>query len=200
MRSAAKPKSAAARSGNAIRTRIDVTSAFHVKIGMRNIVMPGARIVMIVVTKLTAPRIVPKPVSASPSTHRSPPTPGENVSLDNGVYAVHPKEAEPCGVRNPATAISEPKRNSQNENAFSRGNATSGAPICNGMTMFAKPANSGVANSSIMIVPCIVNIWLYCSRVCRISMPGWNSSARMMSASTPPSRRRRTTWPGRGTR
>ncbi len=31
---------------------------FQVKIGIRNIVMPGARRVMIVVMKLTAPRIV----------------------------------------------------------------------------------------------------------------------------------------------
>ena len=43
---------------------------------------------------------------------------------------------------------------------FSRGNATSGAPICNGMTTLAKPMNSGVANSSNMIVPCMVNSWL----------------------------------------
>ena len=44
---------------------------------------------------------------------------------------------------------------------FSRGNATSGAPICSGMITLAKPTNSGVAKSSSMIVPCIVNSWLY---------------------------------------
>jgi hypothetical protein len=43
-----------------------VTSMFQVKIGIRNIVMPGARIVMMVVMKLTAPRIVPK--TAQPQT------------------------------------------------------------------------------------------------------------------------------------
>ena len=41
-----------------------------------------------------------------------------------------------------------------------RGNATSGAPICSGMMQLAKPTNSGVANSSSMIVPCIVKSWL----------------------------------------
>ena len=46
---------------------------------------------------------------------------------------------------------------------FSRGNATSGAPICSGMIEFANPANSGVANRNSMIVPCIVKSWLYCS-------------------------------------
>lgn len=41
------------------------------------------------------------------------------------------------------------------------GKATSGEPICSGMTAFANPANIGVANNSIMMVPCTVNSWLY---------------------------------------
>ncbi len=65
-------------------TRIEVTSAFQVKIGMRNIVIPGARIVMIVVMKFTAPRMVPKPDRPRPRTQRLPPTPGENVVLFSG--------------------------------------------------------------------------------------------------------------------
>ena len=71
---------------------------------------------------------------------------------------------------------------------FSRGNATSGAPICSGMIAFANPANSGVANSSSMIVPCIVKNWLYVSRD-RYCRPGNASSARIPSARTPPSRK-----------
>ena len=67
-----------------------------------------------------------------------------------------------------------------------RGNATSGAPICSGMMTFANPANSGVANSSSMIVPCIVNSWLYCSADCTTWMPGSKSSARISSARMPP--------------
>ena len=58
---------------------------FQVKIGIRNIVMPGARMQMIVVMKLTAPRIVPRPDSARPTIHRSPPMPGEVIALDSGV-------------------------------------------------------------------------------------------------------------------
>ncbi len=76
-------------------TRIDVTSAVQTKIGMRNMVMPGARIVMIVVMKFTAPRMVPNPLSARPNTQRLPPMPGVNVVSDSGAYAVHPKEAAP---------------------------------------------------------------------------------------------------------
>ena len=65
-------------------TRIEVTRVFQVKIGMRNMVMPGARMVKIVVMKLTPPMMVPKPLSAKPKTHRSPPSPGENVVLESG--------------------------------------------------------------------------------------------------------------------
>ena len=68
---------------------------------------------------------------------------------------------------------------------MSRGKATSGAPICSGSTRFAKANTSGVAKNSSMIVPCIVNSWLYCSGD-RNCMPGRASSARMISASTPP--------------
>ena len=91
-------------------TRIDVTRVFQVKIGMRNIVMPGARMVRIVVMKLTPPMIVPKPLNASPNTHKSPPIPGENVVFDSGAYANQPKDAAPCGVKNPETATNEPKK------------------------------------------------------------------------------------------
>ncbi len=59
-------------------------SVFQTKIGIRNIVMPGARIPMMVVMKLTAPRIVPKPDSASPMIHRSAPRPGVRSKLLSG--------------------------------------------------------------------------------------------------------------------
>ena len=80
--------------------------------------------------------------------------------------------------------VRPPKKNSQNPNMFRRGNATSGAPICSGMIALPKPTNNGVANRNSMIVPCIVNSWLYCSRLTNC-MPGDTSSARMISAMTP---------------
>ncbi len=83
-RSASSTSSAAASTGNAIRIRIDVNSVFQTKIGIRNIVMPGARIPMMVVMKLTAPRIVPKPDSARPMIHRSAPSPGVRSALLSG--------------------------------------------------------------------------------------------------------------------
>ena len=70
-----------------------------------------------------------------------------------------------------------------------RGNATSGAPIWIGISALANPANSGVANSNSMIVPCIVNSWLYCSGFSTTCRPGVTSSARISSASSPPKRK-----------
>ena len=46
---------------------------------------------------------------------------------------------------------------------MSRGNDTSGAPIWIGTTKLANANTIGVAKNSSMIVPCIVNSWLYCS-------------------------------------
>ena len=77
LRSASSASSAAASTGKAIRTSTLVSRMFQVKIGIRNIVMPGARMQMIVVMKLTPPRMVPNPLSARPMIHRSAPTPGE---------------------------------------------------------------------------------------------------------------------------
>src|SRR5690242_259360 len=78
-----------------------------------------------------------------------------------------------------------PNRYSQYENAFNRGNATSGEPICSGSTKFANPNRIGVAYSSSMIVPCMVNSWLYCS-VDRNCWPGTASSVRISIAIAPP--------------
>ena len=91
-------------------TRTLVMRMFQVKIGIRNIVMPGARMQTIVVMKLTAPRIVPKPPSARPKMTRSPPSPGSYVELDSGVYMNQPKAAGPFGVRKLAEAMRPPNR------------------------------------------------------------------------------------------
>ena len=83
-RSTSSTSSAAARTGKASSTMMEVSSAFQVKIGIRNIVMPGARMQKIVVMKLTAPRMVPNPDSTRPMIHRSAPMPGEYTALVSG--------------------------------------------------------------------------------------------------------------------
>ena len=87
-----------------------VTSTFQVKIGIRNMVMPGARMQMIVVTKLTPPRMVPSPDSTRPMIHRSAPTPGEYTALVSGEYAYQPNDGAPPGVRKLDSRISPPNR------------------------------------------------------------------------------------------
>src|SRR3954451_22270072 len=107
-----------------------VTRLVQTNRGIRNIVMPGARSVTIVAAKLTAPRIVPRPDTARPAIHRFAPAPGEFTASDSGASAYQPKSAAAAGGRKPDTARVLRKRNSQKEKAFSRGNATSGEPIC----------------------------------------------------------------------
>ena len=45
----------------------------------------------------------------------------------------------------------------QNESAFRRGNAMSGAPIISGITKFAMPANTGMMNRKIISEACTEN-------------------------------------------
>ena len=112
-RSDAKPSNAAVSTGNATRTSTEVTRIAQVKIGTRHIVMPGARMQITVVIMLTPPRMVPRPDTARPMIHRSPPTPGEFTDTDSGAYAVQPNAAAPLGVKNPAFAMIAPKKYSQ---------------------------------------------------------------------------------------
>ena len=78
----------------------------------------------------------------------------------------------------------------QNESAFRRGNAMSGAPIISGRTKFASPAKTGITNRKISSVAWIENTPLYCSGV-RNCMPGLASWARISIASRPPTSRKK---------
>ena len=110
LRSISSTSSAAASTGNASSTSKLVSRMFQVKIGMRNMVMPGARMQMIVVTKLTPPRIVPSPDRVSPMIHMSPPIPGEYTELVSGEYAYQPNAAAPPGVRKLISRMRPPNR------------------------------------------------------------------------------------------
>ncbi len=59
-----------------------------------------------------------------------------------------------------------------------RGNAMSGAPICNGIIQFARPTKAGITPPKIITSACTVVIWLKNSGLtnCR---PGCMSSARI---------------------
>ena len=63
--------------GKASSARIEVNSTFQVKMGIRNIVMPGARRQTMVLTKLTDVSVVLRPETTRPIAHRLPPAPAE---------------------------------------------------------------------------------------------------------------------------
>ncbi len=57
---------------------------------------------------------------------------------------------EPPGARNEQIIMMPAIGSIQNDSAFSRGNAMSGAPIISGSTKFASPANTGMMNRKII--------------------------------------------------
>jgi hypothetical protein len=83
--------------GVASSTSSWVTSTVQVKMGIRNIVMPGARMLKMVVRKLTEPRIDEAPTSSRATIHRSTPRllPWAPIPSDSGAYWVQPASAGP---------------------------------------------------------------------------------------------------------
>jgi hypothetical protein len=71
-----------------------------------------------------------------------------------------------------------------------RGNATSRAPIWSGIRKLKNIADSGITPRKIMVVPCIVNSWLYISGLTK-PCSGFASCQRISSASRPPIRKKR---------
>ena len=78
-----------------------------------------------------------------------------------------------------------PNRNSQYESAFSRGNATSRAPIISGTRKFPNPARIGTTTRKTIVTPWMVITSLYDSCVRKLSF-GCASCVRISSARMPP--------------
>src|SRR5438046_7630449 len=86
-----------AMNGVAITTSSEVVKFAQTSSGMRQNVMPGARIVMIVTRKLSAVMIEDVPANCTPSVKNCCP---KGAWVDNGAYAVHPVlKAPPSGTR-----------------------------------------------------------------------------------------------------
>src|SRR6266516_259947 len=86
--------------------------------------------------------------------------------------------------------VSPPIANSQYENAFTRGNAMSAAPIWSGTMKFAKPIVTGITNRKIIVMAWMVNSWLYRWKLNRW-LVGLYSWVRIISASRPPTRKKK---------
>src|SRR5215213_6210926 len=121
----------AATNGVAITTSSDVEKFAHTSSGMRQKLMPGARIVMMVTRKLSAVAIEDAPANCTPIVKKSCPI---GTEVDSGAYAVQPVANEPPGAKNDAVIIVPATGSIQYERALSRGNAMSGAPIISGRT------------------------------------------------------------------
>ena len=123
-----------------------MTRMFQVKIGIRNIVMPGRAHADHRGDHVDAPRMVPRPATARPMIHRSPPAPGR-VDRVGQRRVGGPAEVGGAARGEEAGERDQSRRTgtASSENAFSRGNATSGAPICSGSTRLANPNTIGVA-------------------------------------------------------
>src|SRR5919199_6340367 len=112
-----------AMNGVAITTSSEVVKLAHTSSGMRQNVIPGARIVMIVTRKLSAVAIDEAPANCTATLKNVCPS---GMWSDSGGYAVQPVENEPPGARKLATIITPAVGSSQYDSAFSRGNAMSG--------------------------------------------------------------------------
>src|SRR4051794_22873839 len=109
-----------AMNGVAITTSSEVVKLAHTSSGMRQKVMPGARIVMIVTRKFRAVAIDEAPANCTASEKKVWPS---GVSVDSGAYAVQPVAKEPPGAKNDASIMIPASGSSQYDSAFSRGNA-----------------------------------------------------------------------------
>ena len=144
----------------------------HVKTGSLIMVIPGARMLIMVVMKLkdasndATPRICRAKIQKSGPI--SPITSAKRVSV-RGAYPNHPIAGDPPVKNQLRLRISPPAIKHQRLNVFMRGKATSRAPICKGMIKLKKAALKGMITKKTIVVPCIVNIWLY-SRLVRTVM------------------------------
>src|SRR3712207_1589358 len=121
----------AATNGVAITTSSDVEKFAHTSSGMRQNDMPGARMVMIVTRKFSAVAIDDAPANWTPMVKNNCPN---GIVVESGAYAVQPAANEPPGTRNDAVIMMPAIGSSQNDSAFRRGKAMSGAPIISGRT------------------------------------------------------------------
>ena len=117
--------------GVATTTSSEVVKFAQTRSGMRQNVMPGARIVMIVTRKLSAVAIDDAPAHCTPIWKKMFPS---GPTTESGAYPVQPAPKAPPSARKLESMITPPTGSIQNESAFRRGNAMSGAPIISGRT------------------------------------------------------------------
>ncbi len=136
-------------------------SQVQTNIGMRIIVMPGARMLRIVVMMLIDPMIDETPMMCTAKIAMSMPMP---ICTDSGAYSVQPAAVAPPGTKNEPINSSAAGGSSQKLQLFMRAKAMSGAPIMSGICQLAKPTKAGMIAPNTITSPCMVVSWLKNSR------------------------------------
>src|SRR6478672_7119033 len=113
---------APAMNGVAATTNSEVERLAQTSSGIRQKVIPGARMVMIVTRKLSAVAIDEAPANCTPRLKNDCPS---GAPVDSGAYPVQPASKAPPGARKLAMNRTPAIGSSQNESAFSLGNAIS---------------------------------------------------------------------------
>src|SRR3954470_23175792 len=117
--------------GVAMTTSSDVEKFAHTSSGMRQKLIPGARMVMIVTRKFSAVAIDDAPANCTPIVKNIWPI---GAVVERGAYPLQHGASAPPGQKNEDSIMMPAIGSSQNDSAFSRGNAMSGAPIISGST------------------------------------------------------------------
>src|ERR671917_1883518 len=104
-----------AMNGVAITTSSEVVKLAHTSSGMRQNVMPGARMVMIVTRKLSAVAIDEAPANCTPSVKNCWPI---GVSVESGAYAVQPGAKAPPSAKDEASINTPATGSIQKDSAF----------------------------------------------------------------------------------
>src|ERR1700729_4302118 len=190
LRSVSSMVSAPARTGSASSSRNTVTRIDHTNSGILCSVMPGARMLKIVVMKLMAPRIDEAPARCSDRMAKSTAGPGW-PEVDSGAYMVQPAPT-PLAPGSPSTkeeirSSEKEAGSSQNEMLFMRGKAMSGAPIISGTNQLPKPPiGAGMTAKNTMIKPFAVISTSQAWPEWTSSEPGWRRLARIHTDAAPP--------------
>jgi len=129
---------APAKTGRDKSNKIAVKKTDQTNKGVWSQVNPGARILIIVVIKFTAPKIELAPAKCNLKIETSTDAPAWAIPLAKGGYKVHPVPT-PLSTKPPAKSSIKEGGRSQKLILFIRGNAMSGAPIIIGTSQLPKP-------------------------------------------------------------
>jgi hypothetical protein len=152
---------APARTGSDKSKSTAVIRTDHTNSGSLCIVIPGGLILIIVVIKLTAPKIEDAPAKCKLKIARSTDGPECACTLERGGYTVHPVPA-PASTKEEESYSRRAGGSNQKLMLFNLGNAISGAPIIRGTNQLPNPPIIvGITKKKIIINACPVTITLY---------------------------------------